>query len=58
MYDNNALSAQILRKASQKAETSEDEYADVHLCMWATVNYSLKTLDTEEHHAGNEAVRS
>ena len=30
---NSVLSKQILRKASQKAETLKDYCADVHLCM-------------------------
>ena len=43
VYDTtNALKAQALRKASQKAETSEYECADVQLPIWSMVNYTKK----------------
>ena len=40
---NNVFWSQILREASQKAKTLEDECADdVHLCIWSTINSSKK----------------
>ena len=36
---------------------NDKEYDDAQYCMWDPSN-NIKALDTKEHHAGNEAVRS